>query len=117
MFVVPSASPFDRGKPELWEDFLRVRVLDNQIPVVFVNMAGVQDGVAYWGGSMAFSARGEKVFQAPFLEEHLGVVEVDLEESRLLRRRDIRLREVTPALMRDLMHAFETFQGSPERGE
>ncbi len=111
LLVVPSASPYDRGKPEIWEDFLRVRVLDNQLPVVFVNMAGIQDGVAYWGGSMAFSARGERLFRAPFLEPHIEVVPVDLDESRLLRRRDIRLREITPALVEDYLQAFREFSG------
>lgn len=111
LLVVPSASPYDRGKPDIWEDFLRVRVLDNQLPVVFVNMAGIQDGVAYWGGSMAFSARGERVFQGPFLKPHLEVVTVDLEESRLLRRRDIRLREITSALVDDFVRAYREFSG------
>jgi len=113
LLVVPSASPYDRGKPEMWEDFLRVRVLENQLPVVFVNMAGVQDGVAWWGGSMVFSPRGKRIYQAPFLEPHLGVVSVDLEEARLLRRRDTRLREITSALVEDYLRAFREFSEEP----
>lgn len=114
ILIVPSASPFDRGKPSLWEDFLRVRALDNLLPVVFVNLAGIQDGVAYWGGSMVFSARGRKIFQAPFLREHQQIVDIDMAESHLLRRRDTRLREIRPALIQDLTEAFNVFQQPPD---
>ncbi len=125
LLVVLSASPYSLHKVEIWEDYLRVRVYDNLLPAVFVNQAGVQDGVTYWGGSMAFSARGELVYRAKLLEEELAVVTLDLEESYLLRRRDIRVREVRKEILEDLLRAYEEMNrrnheapnspGTPER--
>ncbi len=108
--LVISASPYNRGKVELWEDYLRVRALDNLLPMVFVNMAGIQDGVAYWGGSMNLSARGDLLNRAAFLEEDFQVWEVDLDEPRLLRRRDIRLRELRRETLEELLLAYEESQ-------
>jgi len=119
VLLVLSASPYSRGKVALWEDYLRVRALDNLLPMVFVNMAGIQDGVAYWGGSMHLSARGEVLDRAAFLEEDFQIWEVDLDEPRLLRRRDIRLRELRRETIEELLRAYEESQDqaylNPER--
>lgn len=107
ILLVLSASPFDRGKVELWEDYLKVRVYDNILPLAFANQAGVQDGVTYWGGSMVFNARGEIIAKAKLLEEDFLVAEIDLEEAKRLRRRDIRVREVRKEILNEVMKAFE----------
>jgi len=105
--VVLSASPYDRGKDEIWEDYLKVRVYDNILPVVFINQAGVQDGVTYWGGSMIIDAEAKIVTRAKLLEPDFAVGEINLEESLKLRRRDIRIREVRKEILEDLLKAFE----------
>jgi len=107
LLVVLSASPYDRGKNEVWEDYLKVRVYDNILPVVFINQAGVQDGVTYWGGSMIINAEAKIVTRAKLLEPDFVVGEIDLEESLKLRRRDIRIREVRKEILEDLLKAFE----------
>ncbi len=107
ILIVLSASPYTTTKVKTWQNFLQERVLDNLLPVAFVNQAGIQDGVTYWGGSMVFSARGDLVAMAPLLEEHLLVVEVDLEESRTLRRRDLRVREVRREILEELLRAYD----------
>ncbi len=48
------------------------------IPVVFVNRTGYENGISFYGGSMAFSAGGDQLFQAPDLKEDLYTVELDL---------------------------------------
>ncbi len=107
VIFVLSASPFDRGKIEIWDDFLKVRVLDNILPIVFVNMSGIQDGVTYWGGSAYYSASGKLVKRLKLLENDFDVVEVDLEESKRLRRRDIRVREVRKEILEEVLRAYE----------
>ncbi len=107
ILIVLSASPYDRGKNLLWKDFLRERVRDNILPAVFVNQSGIQDGVTYWGGSMAFSASGKLIKELPLLEETFGTVEIDLDESKRLRRRDIRVREVRREILEELLDAYE----------
>jgi NAD+ synthase (glutamine-hydrolysing) len=99
LLVVLSASPYAVGKVELWQDYLRERTYDNLLPIVFANQAGIQDGVAYWGGSMALSARGEILKMGKLLEEDLVIVEIDLDEAKTLRRRDIRVREVRKEIL------------------
>lgn len=110
VLIVLSASPYDRDKNNLWKDFLRERVRDNIIPAVFVNQSGIQDGVTYWGGSMGLSASGKIIKELPLLEETIDIVEIDLEESKRLRRRDIRVREVRREILEELLNAYEDMQ-------
>ncbi|MGB9824438.1 MAG: carbon-nitrogen hydrolase family protein [Candidatus Hydrothermia bacterium] len=102
-----SASPFDRGKIDTWDDFLKVRVLDNILPVVFANMCGVQEGITYWGGSAVYSASAKIIKRLKLLEEDFEVIEVDLEEAKRLRRRDIRVREVRREILEEVLRAYE----------
>jgi len=110
ILMVLSASPFDRGKVEVWEDYLRERVYDNILPIAFANQAGVQEGVTYWGSSMALSASGEIVARGKLVEEDFVIAEIDLEESKRLRRRDIRVREVRREILIELLKAYEEME-------
>lgn len=107
LLIVLSASPYSVKKPEVWENFLRVRVYDNRVPIVFSNLAGIQDGVTYWGGSMALSARGDLIAQGKLIEEDFVLVDIDLDESKRIRRRDIRIREVREEILNDLCRAYD----------
>lgn len=107
VIFVLSASPFDRGKIDTWDDFLKVRVLDNILPVVFANMCGVQEGITYWGGSAVYSASAKIIKRLKLLEEDFEVIEVDLEEAKRLRRRDIRVREVRREILEEVLRAYE----------
>ncbi len=110
IIFVLSASPFDRGKPEVWEAFLKSRIYDNILPVIMVNQAGIQDGVTYWGGSMVFDAAGNLTQRAKLLEEEFLVTEINLDLSRVLRRRDIRLRETRIEVLEELLKAYREMQ-------
>ncbi len=114
IIFVLSASPYSRGKPEVWQSFLKERAYDNLLPFVFSNMAGLHDGVSYWGGSMAVSASGNLLGRGKLLEEDLPVFEIDLSESRRLRRRDIRVREVRREILEELLRAHEEMIRSGE---
>jgi NAD+ synthase (glutamine-hydrolysing) len=107
VIFVLSASPFDRGKIEIWGDFLKVRALDNIIPLVFVNTSGIQDGVTYWGGSAYYSASGKLIKRLKLLVDDFEVIPVDLEEPKRLRRRDIRVREVRREILEEILRAYE----------
>lgn len=107
LLIVLSASPYSIKKPEIWENFLRVRVYDNRVPIVFSNLAGIQDGVTYWGGSMALSARGDLIVQGKLIDEDFVLVDIDLDEAKRIRRRDIRIREVRQEILDELCRAYE----------
>ncbi|MEN3046318.1 MAG: nitrilase-related carbon-nitrogen hydrolase [Candidatus Hydrothermales bacterium] len=110
LIVVLGASPFERFKKEVWENFLIQRARDNILPFVFCNQAGCQDGVNYLGYSMYVSAAGKIVKTGKLLEEDYVVVEVDLEESRRLRRRDTRLRELRREILEELLRAYDEME-------
>lgn len=109
LFVI-GASPYERKKDEVWVNYLRQRVYDNILPVVFCNQAGCQDGVIYLGFSMYMNARGEIVKKAKLIEEDLLIFDLDLDEYKRLRRRDIRLREVRRRILEDLLKAHEEME-------
>ncbi len=106
LFVI-GASPYERKKDEIWINYLKQRVYDNILPVVFCNQAGCQDGVTYLGFSMYVNAQGEIVKKGKLTEEDMIVFDIDLDEYKRLRRRDIRLREVRKKVLEDLLEAFE----------
>ncbi len=110
LLIVLGASPYERFKKEIWEDFLVQRARDNIIPLVFCNQAGCQDGVTYLGYSMYVSASGNIVKTGELLEEDYVLIEVDLEEAKRLRRRDTRLRELRKEILEELLKAYEEME-------
>jgi len=50
--------------------------------VVFVNRVGVDESVTFWGGSEVIGPSGEALFSAPFFDEGLFQVDVNLEDVR-----------------------------------
>ena len=50
-----SASPYSKGKIERLERVIRQRWEENKTPIIYVNQAGSQDGIVYYGHSMYFN--------------------------------------------------------------
>lgn len=63
-----------------------------------VNRVGVEEGISFWGGSLAVSPRGQVLAQAPYFEETLTRVEVDAGLLRAARQRLPLLRDEKPLL-------------------
>ena len=55
--------------------------------MVYCNRVGWEEGSFYAGASHVVRPGGEMVAQAPYLEEHLLVAEIDLRDSDRLRWR------------------------------
>jgi omega-amidase len=79
-----SAAPVTSGR--LFDKVLPARAVENAAPLVYVNRVGVEDGVVFGGGAVAYDARGERlptesvpVRGAP--EERVAVADIDLTES------------------------------------
>ncbi len=81
------------GTAGSWSTIMRAYAQLTTTFVVFVNRVGVEESVAFWGGSQVIDPAGEVVFQAPLHEEGLFVVEVD--------RDDVRRERVALPLLRD----------------
>jgi NAD+ synthase (glutamine-hydrolysing) len=67
--------------------------------VFHVNRVGVEEGIPFWGGSMAVSPRGQLVAQAPYFEEALTAVEIDPGLLRSARQRLPLLRDEKPLMI------------------
>jgi hypothetical protein len=61
--------------------------------VVFVNRVGVDESMTFWGGSEVIAPSGEPVFSAPFFDDDLFLVDVNLD--------DIRRERIALPLLRD----------------
>jgi predicted amidohydrolase len=70
------------GTATSWRTLMRTYAQLTTSFVVFVNRVGVDESVTFWGGSEVIGPSGEPVFSAPFFDEGLFVVDVNLEEVR-----------------------------------
>ncbi len=71
-----SASPFFAGKGEIRRRLVARRARENGVTVVYVNRVGGQDEIVYDGGSFVVSPQGRLLFQAPYFEEGMYVVDL-----------------------------------------
>jgi predicted amidohydrolase len=93
LLIVPSAGPGrigpgnDPASHGSWETLTRATSLLDTCWVVYCNRVGWEEGSFYPGGSHIVRPGGEVFAQAPFLDEHLLVAEIDLREADRLRWR------------------------------
>ncbi|MCP9495506.1 MAG: NAD+ synthase [Pyrinomonadaceae bacterium MAG19_C2-C3] len=80
VLVSINASPFGKGKQHERCRMVRHRAKANNLPVVFVNLVGGNDGVIFDGASLVVNRRGETILQAPAFEEFVGTVDLECRE-------------------------------------
>jgi NAD+ synthase (glutamine-hydrolysing) len=78
-----SGSPYHHGKRHFRERMFATRAADNAVIVAHCNLVGGQDELVFDGNSMVFDHEGELIAHAPSFEEHLLVIDLDLESLRL----------------------------------
>jgi len=69
--IAINGSPYDRTSQAIREMQVKNRVLEIQVPVIYVNMVGGQDELVFDGGSFAMAADGDVRFRAPAFDEGL----------------------------------------------
>ncbi len=79
-----SASPITSRA--LFESIIPARAIENTVFFVYVNWAGLQRSMEFWGGSMVYSPRGARIHKSPYFEESIAVVNVDMDEIDIARR-------------------------------
>jgi NAD+ synthase (glutamine-hydrolysing) len=77
VLVSINASPFNKGKMGQRCAMVSHRAKRANIPVVFVNLVGGNDGVIFDGASIVSDARGKIILQAPPFEEFIATVDLD----------------------------------------
>ena len=67
--------------------------------VAHANRSGFEDGLNFWGGSTVYNPNGKLLVQAPYFEEALTTIEIDLNQLHRTRARLPLLRDERPELV------------------
>ncbi|HAF22439.1 MAG TPA: NAD(+) synthase, partial [Blastocatellia bacterium] len=77
IIVSINASPFNKGKMGQRCAMVSHRARTSQLPIVFVNLVGGNDGVIFDGASLVADCEGKIILQAPPFEEFFGTVDLE----------------------------------------
>ena len=105
LIVCISASPAVRRG--YFEVLTSARALENTAFLAYVNLAGVEDGLQFWGGSRLVCPTGDVVAKAKYDEEDFVVCEVDFGDLRAAETFIPTLRDLRPELFDKLKQYSE----------
>jgi len=86
------------GTATSWRTLMRTYAQLTTSLVVFCNRVGVDESISFWGGSEVIAPSGRPLFSAPFYDEGLFTVDVDLADIRRERIELPLLRDERPEL-------------------
>jgi len=91
LLVSINASPFNKGKMSVRCDMVSHRARMANVPIVFVNLVGGNDGVIFDGASIISDASGRIILQAPPFAEFIETIDLDcgIPDARCLPGDDI----------------------------
>jgi predicted amidohydrolase len=96
LIVCISASPAVRK--EYFEILTAARAIENTAYLAYVNLAGVEEGLQFWGGSRLIGPTGTVVAKAKYDEPDLVFCELDLRDLRPAEAFIPTLRDLRPEL-------------------
>jgi len=105
LIVAISASPAVRKN--YFEVITAARALENTVFLAYVNLAGVQEGLQFWGGSRLISPTGEIIAKAKYDEEDFVICEVNYNDLRGTEAFIPTLRDLRPELFEKLKKEAE----------
>lgn len=105
LIICISASPAVRRN--YFEILTAARALENTAFLAYVNLAGVEDGLQFWGGSRLVSPTGDVVAKAKYDEEDFVICEVDYGDLRTAETFIPTLRDLRPELFEKLKEYSE----------
>ena len=82
LLLVPNGSPYARSKYDLRVNMMVSRVVETDLPLVYLNMVGGQDDQVFDGGSFVINPGGELAIQLPFFDECTETIEFLRKESK-----------------------------------
>jgi predicted amidohydrolase len=107
LIICISASPAVRRG--YFEILTAARALENTAFLAYVNLAGVEDGLQFWGGSRLLSPTGDLLAKAKYDEDDLVICEVDYTDMRPAETFIPTLRDLRPELFDELKRNSVTF--------
>jgi predicted amidohydrolase len=105
LIVAISASPAIRKS--FFEVLTAARALENTVFLAYVNLAGVEEGLQFWGGSRLVSPTGDVLTKAKYDEEDFVTCEVDYSDLRPAETFIPTLRDLRPELFDELKKHLE----------
>jgi predicted amidohydrolase len=96
LIVCISASPGIRRS--FFETLTAARAIENTAFLAYVNLAGVEDGLQFWGGSRLVGPDGKVLVQAKYDEEDFLIGQVDYADIRPIEAFVPTLRDLRPEL-------------------
>ena len=75
IILVPNGSPYYHGKIEKRTNTMVARVIENNVPLVYLNMVGGQDDQAFDGGSFVLNRGGKLAVQLPMFDSAIAQVD------------------------------------------
>jgi predicted amidohydrolase len=100
LIICISASPAVRRG--YFETLTSARALENTVFLAYINLAGVEDGLQFWGGSRLVGPTGNVLAKAKYDEEDFVVCEVDFCDLRAAETFIPTLRDLRPELFDEL---------------
>jgi predicted amidohydrolase len=107
LIVCISASPAVRKS--YFETLTLARALENTCYLAYVNLAGIQDGLQFWGGSRVVSPTGDIIAQSKYDVDDFTICDVCLSELRTAEAFIPTLRDLRPELFDKLKRYCEQF--------
>jgi predicted amidohydrolase len=105
LIVCISASPSVRRS--YFEILTAARAIENTAYLAYVNLAGVEDGLQFWGGSRLISPTGDIVARAKYDEEDFVLCDVDFRDLKPAEAFIPTLRDLRPELFDELKKKAE----------
>ena len=81
LLLVPNGSPYARSKYDERLNMMVSRVVETNLPLVYLNMVGGQDDQVFDGGSFVLNPGGKLAVQLPFFDEYKETIKFVRKES------------------------------------
>ena len=81
LLLVPNGSPYYNGKNDVRLNKMVARVVETNLPLIYLNMVGAQDDQVFDGGTFALNRGGSLAMKLPLFEEaleHIVLEETDI---------------------------------------
>ena len=81
LLLVPNGSPYYNGKSDVRLNKMVARVVETNLPLIYLNMVGGQDDQVFDGGTFALNRGGSLAIKLPLFEEaleHIVLEETDI---------------------------------------
>jgi len=105
LIVCISASP--AARKEYFEILTAARAIENTAYLAYVNLAGVEEGLQFWGGSRLIDPTGRVLAKAKYDEPEVVFCEADLRDLRSAEAFIPTLRDIRPELFDKLKEEAE----------